>query len=396
MSKFASYFIYLLTHIKRPNVMQKYSFLSIFFFVFVTSIFAQQSKITVKGSVEFPDDRFNIHIFYRDHAEKIVVDSLMLNDDNTFEKVVTLPAPGKYTINCQNWEMVNFWGENEDIEINFRGQDTARIKIKNPPYRHIESSGKNNELMNWVNYLDFQTYQAMIEAGREIHAASVSSCEDWKNYAEEGYDKVYNVSDANIDYLGTYFGHLNSAITLIPRLKDQKVKKNLIAYFEKNKPDYPPFIKYKNEIAANTESLEKLVDGAVAPSFTYFMTDGSQKENIKQFEGKYLLVEFWASWCGPCRKSIPKLKELYSKYESKGFEILSVSIDEKKESWLKALTEENMTWMQAHTSNSGKEVMGTYQFSGIPFLVLIDRDGKIVKRGIGMDKLEEFLEEISM
>lgn len=376
--------------------MQKYSFLSLLLFVFVTAIYAQQSEITVKGSVEFPDDRFNIHILYRDNAEKIIIDSLMLNDDNTFEKVITLPAPGKYTLNCQNWEMVSFWGENEDIEINFRGQDTARVKIKNPPYRHIESSGKNNELMNWVNFLDFQTYQAMIAAGREIHAASVSSCEDWINYAADGYNKVYDVGDSNIDYLATYFGHLNSAITLIPRVKNQEVKKNLIAYFEKNKADYPPFIKYKKEAAAKTESLNKVEEGASAPSFTYFLTDGSQKDNIKQFEGKYLLVDFWASWCGPCRKSIPILKELYAKYESKGFEILSVSIDEKKESWLKALSEENMTWMQAHTSNSGKEVMGTYQFNGIPFFVLIDKDGTIVKRGIGMNKLEEILEEIFM
>lgn len=374
--------------------MQKNILVLISVFIYATSLFAQQSEITVKGSVEFPDDRFSINIFYRDNAERIIVDSLILNDDNTFEKKVTLPGPGVYTVNCQNWEMVNFWGEDEDIELNFRGQDTAQVKMKNPPYRHIESSGPNNELMNWISFFDFRNYQAMIKAGGTMYAASLSSSDEWKDYVTNAYDEVYDAGDHNINYLGKHYAHLNSAVSLLSRVKDKEVKEGMIASFEKNKSDYAPYVKYKKEVALKAERMKAVEVGASAPTFTYFLADDKQKENLKQFEGKYLLIDFWASWCGPCRGSIPGLKELYAKYESKGFEILAVSVDEKKESWLKALSEENMPWPQAHTPRSGKEVMGAYQFSSIPFLVLIDRDGKIVKRGISMSKLEEILEEV--
>ena len=374
--------------------MQKYILVFVSVLICASSLFAQQSKITVKGSVVFPDNKFNINIFYRDNGEKIIVDTLELNADNTFKKIITLPAPGVYTINCQNWEAVNFWGENEDVEINFRGQDTASVKIKNPPYRHIKSSGKNNELMNWVNFFDYRNYQAMIEAGKEISAAKKCSSDDWKVYAANGYNEVNSAGEYNINYLAKHYSHLSSAVSLLTRIKDEEVKNELVSYLDTHKADYAPFVKYKKEIALKAERMRKVEEGAAAPVFTYFLADDSQKENLKQFEGKYLLIDFWASWCGPCRRSIPGLKELYAKYESKGFEIISVSVDEKKTEWMKALAEEKMPWTQAHTLKSGREVMGIYQFNSIPFLVLVDKEGMIVKRGIAMTKLIEMLEEL--
>lgn len=374
--------------------MQKYILILISVFISTATIYSQKSEITVKGSIEFPDNQFSINVFYYENAEKIIVDSLILNDDNTFEKKITLPAPGVYTLDCQRWETVRFWGEDENIEVNFRGQDTARIKIKNPPYRHIESSGPNNELMNWVNYFDYRIYQALIERGKEIYAASKSSSDEWKEYTADGYNKVYAAGNHNINYLAKHFAHINSAVSLLPQIKDIKVKEELIAYLEKNKANYPPFVKYKKEVGLKMERMKKVEVGAPAPIFTYLLKDDSEKEDLTQYKGKYVLIDFWASWCGPCRKSIPTLKELYETHSSKDFEILSVSIDNDKTKWLKALEDENMPWPQLFTKDVGKEVMNKYQFGSIPFLVLIDKEGKIVQRGVSMDKLKEILNEV--
>ncbi|MCP2025832.1 thiol-disulfide isomerase/thioredoxin [Flavobacterium sp. HSC-32F16] len=107
-------------------------------------------------------------------------------------------------------------------------------------------------------------------------------------------------------------------------------------------------------------------------------------------KGKYVMLEFWASWCHPCRADIPHLKEVYELYHPEGFEIISVSMDQDKQAWLKAVKEEKIPWLQvsdlqAFTGDLAKK----YQIRGIPTCILLDPSGKIVTRnmrGSFMDK----------
>lgn len=116
---------------------------------------------------------------------------------------------------------------------------------------------------------------------------------------------------------------------------------------------------------------------------------------LKDFisKNKYTLLEFWASWCSPCRAEIPVLKQAYKKYKNKGFEIFSFSIDEDKASWKKALKEEKTTWIQTlKQGKKGEEVIASYGVQGIPASFLIDQNGKIVAsndelRGSNLEKL---------
>jgi thiol-disulfide isomerase/thioredoxin len=107
-------------------------------------------------------------------------------------------------------------------------------------------------------------------------------------------------------------------------------------------------------------------------------------------KGKYVLLEFWASWCVPCRADIPHLKKNYSLYHPEGFEVISVSMDDKKDSWLKAVKEEQMDWLQLSDLKAFKgAVSNVYNFSGVPTCILIDPKGRILTRnmrGSWMDK----------
>ena len=105
------------------------------------------------------------------------------------------------------------------------------------------------------------------------------------------------------------------------------------------------------------------------------------KHQLSEYLGKgnYTLLEFWASWCGPCRGSIPHLKQLYGLYHPQGFDIVSVSMDDKKENWKKALGEENMKWTQLCCDDGFGKVAETYNFDGIPYCVLIGPNGDIVE-----------------
>ncbi|WP_436413010.1 TlpA family protein disulfide reductase [Petrimonas sp.] len=366
---------------------------TLFFLLLATVVYAQESTITVRGTVKFPDEKFPILIYYTDGPERIDIDSIPLKNDNSFEKRITLPHPGVYRIDVQKWENLSFWGEDEDITVNFRGSDTARVKIKNPPYEFIENAGPNNQLMNLLNYFNYRSYQTMIQAGQESYRAMKSDSEEWKEYANEGYARNEDNTLADYIFLAKNYSGRNSAVALLPYLRNTPVKDELIARLETTKSGYYPFVQYKKEEKERVEKLSNLQQGMKAPHFSLPAPDGIQKSGPENYKGKYLLIDFWASWCGPCLNTIPHLKEIYSKYNAKGLEILSVSIDDKEDAWKKALAKQQMPWDQVRAPNSGKEIMKDYQFNGIPHLVLLDKEGKIIERWISPEKLEGLLKE---
>jgi len=107
-------------------------------------------------------------------------------------------------------------------------------------------------------------------------------------------------------------------------------------------------------------------------------------------KGRYVLLEFWASWCGPCKADIPHLKEVYELYHPEGFDIVSVSVDENRDAWIKAIGEFGLTWPQVSDLKAFKgDVTGTYGITGVPTCILLGPDGTIITRnmrGSWMDK----------
>ena len=132
-----------------------------------------------------------------------------------------------------------------------------------------------------------------------------------------------------------------------------------------------------------------------APDFESTTINGD-KLSLSDLKGKYVLIDFWASWCGPCRRENPAVVEIYNRYKDQGFTIMSVSLDKDLEKWKKAIAADQLTWPN-HVSDLGgwqSKVSRQYQVSSVPFTVLFDQEGKIIKTNLRAAALETELKKI--
>lgn len=151
------------------------------------------------------------------------------------------------------------------------------------------------------------------------------------------------------------------------------------------------YIKATNK---RVEDSKGTMVGYTATNFSQATPDGKMV-SLKDFRGKYVLIDFWASWCKPCRMENPNVVAAYNRYKDKGFTVLGVSMDSNKDPWLLAIKTDNLTW--THVSDLkgwGNEVGKIYGVTGIPQNYLLDKEGKIVAKDLRGAALDEKLAEI--
>jgi thiol-disulfide isomerase/thioredoxin len=353
----------------------------LFLFVLAAAISCKDNKITIKGHVQFTDPDMQMVLFrFKDHARDTIA-VVPVDENQNYSLTAQIDEPGMYQLSCGHWDRVSLWAEDEDMTIDFRGRDTAKIIIKNPPFVIIKGSPKN-ELMNDLNYNNYRNYQSMIAISQAAYAANFASPANKDQLTKKLYDANYDDLSAREKYLLERYADSPSVLAIVGMLdpvKDEELINSALDALEKAHPGYKPAAEMREEMAARKENILRMAVGQPAPLFTCPTPDG-EEIGPETFKGKLLLIDFWASWCGPCRAESPNLKETYAKYKDKGVEFLSVSVDKSEEAWRKAMEEEGMEWPQVLAPKAGAEVMDLYQFSGIPFILLLDQEGKIVAK----------------
>lgn len=367
--------------------------------------FAQVSKgITITGKVSFQNPesfkKYNMVWLYKGLGkDKQAVDSVKVNADGSFSLKVKPAAPGLYQLDLLKWQTAAFWSDN-DVSITARGYDTARTKSKNSGFVQVQSKSARTQLINTALYNKFLADKEAEILNSESMAARnhVRKDSTWFTYLRTNglvrqkadietlrLKQLINANEGNpaVVYL----------LSMLPTEKEAEFfSTELVKLLEK----YPLLVEakeLKKDFLAKSAIRNALKKGSTIPHIAYNDPDG-KKIDINSFKGKYVLVDFWASWCGPCRKAIPEIKELYTQYKSQGLEVLSVSVDTDMTAWRKAMSEEKMPWPQVLSPNKDK-TLADFMISGIPTLYLIDREGRIVEKYTGFStKLKTQLEGV--
>ena len=151
---------------------------------------------------------------------------------------------------------------------------------------------------------------------------------------------------------------------------------------------------YTQQLANRIESASPLQVGAYAPEIE-LPTPQGEILKLSSLKGQIVLIDFWASWCRPCRAENPKVKLVYEKYKDKGFEIYGVSLDNNKNKWMAAIKQDGLPWKHVSDLGGWQNIAAQkYKINSIPNTYLIDKDGKILAIGLRAHQLDKFLEKI--
>ena len=169
-----------------------------------------------------------------------------------------------------------------------------------------------------------------------------------------------------------------------------------VEFLEKHLAQFSPELQntyYLKQLYTKIALKKSSSVGSMAPDFELMNANGEMVK-LSSFKGRYVLIDFWASWCGPCIREVPHLKKVYEKFKDHGLEIISVSIDDKENAWRKALDKHQLPYVKLWDDT--KVTQDLYQFTGIPYVVLVNPEGDIlqINKGLRGDDLETTLEAL--
>lgn len=345
---------------------------------------SNKDVISISGEIHNPGN-IKVVAFYEGERK---LDSVFLSDQNKFkfERQATQPRLLSIQIGKNKYPIILSPGEKVEFSSDLQN---------NPENYQIKGSELSNALKQFApikqrkEFLDDSLQSDFLKkiAGKSEPEIEVLRAEYLAKYKEtmSFYTKeAKSFADNNPTLAGFY-----AMSTLDPEMAEIE----LINYADKIKDDYldnRTVIQFKEEI----EKLRRLAVGQPAPDFQAY-TPSNKEVKLADYRGKYTLVDFWASWCVPCRKENPNLLRIYNKFKDKGFTILGVSLDDNPGSWMRAIEDDNLPWtnisdLKAWTS----DLVIDYRLKAIPASVLVDPNGIIIAKNLRSAELEEFLQKI--
>lgn len=342
-----------------------------------------ENAYTLKGEITGYESGM-IQMLKREKGLFIAFDSTtVVNGEFTFSGQIDLPLLIYLKLENQQ-NQISFFLEPGEIELKANIDD-----LSNP-----EITGSQSQDV-------YRTFQDDIKVYDE-QLATIS-----KNYTEaekegntemmEEYSQQHDTTESNKNEYVIRFIHENTNSVVSAFIALRNLNMLDLTDIEEIVAKFDPAISGSTYVFDITERLNKLRNvqiGKQAPDFTMNDTTGNPVA-LSSLYGNYLLVDFWAAWCPPCRAENPNIVAAYQKYHDKGFDVLGVSLDRNREDWIKAIHDDQLTWH--HVSDIkfwANEAASLYAVNSIPSSVLLDRNGVIIARNLKGEELHKKLEEI--
>ncbi len=345
-----------------------------------------KNSFTLSGNIDHAKAGSKVYLLMADSADIKKIDSADINQQNTFQFKHSSPHNQLFKLQigedtfdfiAQNGDDVNFRADMSDSSHTYQITGSAESE-KIQEFNRISNvySAKNAKLA-----ADFESLTAQGKNRDSLLAT----------YRPVFQKNIDDNSKATLEFINdnqTSLAAFYAAMSVDP----QKYEQQLVAYADaiKGKFNHDPLVE---GFIKQMERVKPLSVGHKAPEFAVNSIDG-KPVRLSDYKGKYVMLDFWASWCVPCRRENPNVVKQYALYKGKGLNILGISLDQEKADWQKAVKDDGITWQQASDLKRFDGPMEQlFQIEAIPSNFIIDPNGMIVAKNVTGDDLSGFLKK---